>query len=328
MVTLGPAELRTGLDFRLEPAPAGTITAKIVGTADGPVEHATAILLPSAETARVVETARYIARTDSTGVLQFWFVPRGQYVLEVRANVNEAGRIPLWASVPVSVADTPTIDLVVPLNPGMTVGGEIRYASSHVESAVRGLRGVQASLSPGPALVAAGANSVRTPIDPDGRFKFDDLPPGGYSLRMEGLPYGWLVSSAVLEGRDLLDTGLRVQPGKNLEGLVVTLTDQMPEVNGVLRDRSDRPVTSGWVILFSSDKADWTGSGRRMQGVRPGTAGEFVFRNVPPGSYLVAAAEAEPGEWLDPAFLETLVPRAVRTTVRAGEQTPGIILRK
>jgi hypothetical protein len=110
----------------------------------------------------------------------------------------------------------------------------------------------------------------------------------------------------------------------------VTVADKLPEVTGVLRDASDRPTTAGWVILFPADKTYWPAAARRTLGVRPGIDGRFVFRLVPPGDYLVAAADAEQGQWQDPSFLETLVPRAMRVDVKADSVAAAkpIVLRK
>ena len=138
--------------------------------------------------------------------------------------------------------------------------------------------------------------------------------------------------------RDLLIAGALLHDiGKLRELSYETATDYTLEGNlvghitigvGMLRDAADRPSTAGWVVLFPEDKAYWTGTGRRMQGVRPGTEGRFVFRSVPPGTYLVVAADAEPGQWLDPSFLEQIAPRAMRIVVREGEAGPDILLRK
>ncbi len=48
---------------------------------------------------------------------------------------------------------------------------------------------------------------------------------------------------------------------------------------------------------------------------RPDSAGHYAY-SVNPGSYLIAAVEdVETFQWLDPAFLESLVPTATKITV-------------
>ncbi|HEX7780522.1 MAG TPA: carboxypeptidase-like regulatory domain-containing protein, partial [Vicinamibacterales bacterium] len=318
IITIGTAELRSGVDFQIDPVPVVRVSGRIVGLADGTLIRATLALVPVAEGGRLADTARHITITDSSGTFAIGSVPLGQYVLEVRANENVVNAISMWASVPLSVAGINLTDLVVPLNEGMTLSGQIQFASSAVESTVRGLKGVQMTLTR-TLQIGSRSPNPRALIAEDGRFVFRNLAPGEYVARLEGLPYGWLASSAIFDGRDTLDFGLRVQPGGNVEGMVVTVTDKLPEVSGMLRDAADRPSTAGWVVLFPEDKAYWTGTGRRMQGVRPGTEGRFVFRSVPPGTYLVVAADAEPGQWLDPSFLEQIAPRAMRIVVREGE---------
>jgi carboxypeptidase family protein len=327
IITIGAAELRDGIDFHLDPVPVVRVSGRIVGLADGTLLRATLALVPVAEGGRLADIARHLAITDSSGTFAFGSVPRGQYVLEVRANETTANVTPMWASVPLSVAGVDLSDLIVPLNEGMTLSGQIQFASSAVESAVRGLKGVQMTLTRTPQ-IGSRSPVPRALIAEDGRFVFRNLAPGDYVVRVEGLPYGWLASSATVDGRDTLDFGLRIQPGVNVEGLAVTVADWLPEVSGILRDAADRPSTAGWVVLFPEDKAHWTGTGRRMQGVRPGTEGRFVFRSVPPGTYSVVAADAEPGQWLDPSFLEKVAPGAVRVVVREGENASDLVVRK
>jgi hypothetical protein len=329
VVNVGPADLRAGVDFQLAPTPAASVAGRIAGPGvgdSGPM-RATLALVPVADPDRIVDTVRHAAITDSSGLFQFGAVARGQYVLEVRANPNVPGQAAMWASVPVSVTDLPLSDLIVPLNEGSTVTGQVRFATSYVESVLRTLSGIDVSLTDQLQL-RLGTAVVRVALEPSGHFEIRNVAPGNYVLRVAGLPYGWLASSAMLDGRDTLDFGLRVEPRTNVEGLLVTVTDQLPEVSGVLRDNTDRPVTAGWIVLFPSDKAYWTGTGRRLLGVRPGTEGRFVFRSVPPGSYLLVAADAEPGQWLDPSFLEKLAPRATPLVVKEGATPPGIVLRR
>jgi hypothetical protein len=328
IVTVGASDLRAGVDFQLDSAPVVQVSGRIAGWLDHMLVRAVLTLVPVAEDRRIVLTAQHTAVTDASGLFRFGFVSRGQYVLEVRANENIVGLTPMRTSLPLSVTDVPLTDLVVPLNEGLTVRGQVGFSTSAMTSVFQQLRGVQVTLTRTPGQWTSGSPLSRAMLAADGRFEIHGLSPGDYTARVEGLPYGWLVSTAMLDGRDTLDFGLRLERGVNVENLAVTVTERLPEVSGVLRDSADRPATAGWVILFPDDKSYWTGTGRRIQGVRPGTEGRFVFRSVPPGSYLLTAADAEPGQWLDPAFLEKIAPRAMRIVVREGGTPTGIVLRK
>ena len=327
-IKIGPAELKDGVDFQLTPSPVVHVSGQLAGLDEGQLTAKVA-LVPADDADRIVDTMRQTMVYDPSGAFGFASVPPGQYVLEVRANEKVTGLTPMWARVPLVVRNSPITDLIVPMNRGMTVAGQVRFTTSRVESVTRSLAAVQVTLTD-QAQVPLGAGNAHAMLQPDGHFEFHDLPPGNYSLRIDGLPYGWLAASAVLDGRDTLDFGLRMEPGSNIEDLIVTVTDRMPEVSGVLRDASDRPATAGWVILFPADRTYWSTAAQRTLGVRPGVDGRFVFRLVPPGDYFVAAADAEQGQWQDPSFLETLVPRAMRVDVKADSVAAAkpIVLRK
>jgi hypothetical protein len=60
---------------------------------------------------------------------------------------------------------------------------------------------------------------------------------------------------------------------------------------------------------------------RRARAIRPATDGRFRIAGLPPGEYLLAAlTDVEQGEWLDPSFLEKLVPASVRVALAEGEK--------
>ena len=57
----------------------------------------------------------------------------------------------------------------------------------------------------------------------------------------------------------------------------------------------------------------WMPGSKRIRVTRPGTAGQFNIGGLPAGDYLlVALADVEPGEWNDPALLETLAPSGIK----------------
>jgi hypothetical protein len=121
-------------------------------------------------------------------------------------------------------------------------------------------------------------------------------------------------------GRDAVDTGVVVKPGENVD-LVVTFTDRPAEITGVLQDSAGRPAPAFFIVIFPADRALWIPGSPRLGAVRPGTDGRYSRTALPPGEYYLAAlTDVEDREWNDPAFLEALVPSAIRVTVGEGER--------
>ena len=54
--------------------------------------------------------------------------------------------------------------------------------------------------------------------------------------------------------------------------------------------------------------------------VRPDDQGRFRFRTLRPGNYYVVAVDhVETGEWMDPAFMESMHARSAHITVNEGD---------
>jgi hypothetical protein len=81
-------------------------------------------------------------------------------------------------------------------------------------------------------------------------------------------------------------------------------------------------VSDLFVIAFPVDRAFWLRYGRRLQLTRPGTDGRFVFRDLPPGEYFLAAlSDVDQDEWQDAAFLAEVVAAGVaRLALGEGER--------
>jgi hypothetical protein len=161
-------------------------------------------------------------------------------------------------------------------------------------------------------------------VRPDGTFEFAGVLPGQYQVSV-AFPAGsrWALRSAMLGGDDVLDTMLTVFPGGgDLAGLTLTLTDRRTELTGMLQTPSGTPATDYVVIAFTTEPAFWRMDGRRLASARPATDGRFSMPDLPPGEYhLAALTDLDPDEWQTAAFLDQVVPGAVRVTVAGGQPT-------
>jgi hypothetical protein len=150
-----------------------------------------------------------------------------------------------------------------------------------------------------------------------------ELLPGRYVMRVDlGDRLGrrhWMVDSATINGRDVLDEPFDVTPSESAV-LHVVLSEQGAALLGRLELGDSRPATEFVIIAFPTNRAWWRSPFRRIRGSRPGTDGHFEINNLPPGDYYLAAlTEVAPDEWLEAAFLSDVVPSAVRVTLRPGE---------
>jgi hypothetical protein len=128
----------------------------------------------------------------------------------------------------------------------------------------------------------------------------------------------WQLRSAVIDGRDVLDGLLEVTSGVPLS-MVITYDNRRTHLSGRLETASGEPASDVFVLAFSADRATWGPYSRRVKAVRPGRDGTFVLSGLPAGEYLLAAlADADPDDWQNPAFLEQVVPAAVKVTLAGG----------
>jgi hypothetical protein len=289
-----------------------------------------------------------VTRVDGGGKFTFRDVTPGQYTLQARAVIRretEVGRgaagrglgpVPpnqiaqvLWSSADVMVNGSDLSGLQLLLQPGMSVAGRVEFRGSGTRPA--DLTSMRLNLAPrGQQTFGPGGPAPVAQVDEFGRFTLNGVAPGRYTL--SGNSVGgrggsasssttWTMSSAIVDGRDVLDFPLDVAPHENVRDAVVTFTDQTQELSGRIQDAMGRPTAEFTIIVFPSDSRYWLPRARRIVSTRPGTDGSFAFRDLPPGDYrLTAVTDVEPGEWYDPNFLTQLAQVSLPLTLREGEK--------
>ncbi|ODS59028.1 MAG: hypothetical protein ABS36_02425 [Acidobacteria bacterium SCN 69-37] len=359
-ITVNAGEERAGVDFRLQQVPTTRVGGLIV-TTTGNLPPATQVALvprSASGTSTVPGLGNMMARVGGDGRFSFENVTPGAYSLQARATLRDAttaaattgrGRGPgqgpvsqvLWAVTDLSVNGQPLPDIVLTLQPGMTISGQVRFEGTATPpadlSVVRialASRGAQAFEMGGLPPVTADAN---------GRFAIPGVSPGRYTLTatMAGGGRGapgrgggilldqmaaagsgsWQLASAMSNGRDLLDDPIDIGPNQNLQNVILTYTDKVQELTGTIQDTSGGPTSDFTIIVFPAETRYWQPQARRIAATRPGTDGRFTFRGLPPGEYrLTAVTDVEPGEWYDPAFLEQLAHASIPIAIGNGEK--------
>lgn len=336
-IPVGPGDERTGVDFALQLV----ATARVEGLLSMPdgspmPPDAQLTLLASGQTAFPGATFDGLrtARVPADGTFSFGGVPPGIYTLLARATLSPAA-VPagapadgtpqvLWASRDIAVDGERVSGVSLTLQTGLTVSGELRFESAALKPPAD-LRSVRVTLQPVQPQDTAAIAPAAVTADATGRFRLSGVTPGRYRLTASfpgaGRPGGWMLKSAIASGQDSLDAPFTLQPNQHVLDAAITFTDRLAQISGTLRDAGGGAAPDYTIVVFPADQAQWSPQSRRLQGVRPAADGAYLIRNLPAGTYLLAAVDdVEPGEWFDPAFLQRLAPSAIRFTIADGEQ--------
>jgi hypothetical protein len=328
-ITLGVGEERTLSDLQLQLVP----TARIEGAVSLPEavlpQSVVVSIVASGPMAAWVGGLAQAKRLDPDGRFVMTGVAPGQYSIKARSfDISGRGAAPgaapartYWAQADV-VVDGRDLQVSMDLQPGMAITGRLAFDGATPPPASPG--GVRFTLSPSGSGPNLGAGPPGGQTDRDGKFSFVAVAPDRYRLTYSldaSWPKTWTLKSAIAAGKDVLDGGLEVKPGADVE-IVVTFTDHPSELTGTLQDASGRAAPDYFIIVFPADRAVWSSGSRRVRMIRPGNDGQFNVTGLPPGEYRVAAlTDVVNGEWFNPAFLEGLLPASIRVAIVEGQKT-------
>ena len=274
------------------------------------------------------------AKVESSGAFAIEDLPPGRYTLTARAPSRAvtvrgedgvAALLDLWASAEITVSGAPIGGLSLLMQRAATISGRVVFEGATPPApgdVVQTLLRLVAPPNPGP--------TIRPPsgaVEADRSFAIQGAAPGVYRLSgfAPGMTAGrstWTLRSVVADGRDLLDSPFEIRPGQDIGSVVATFTDRVADLSGVVIDQTGRPVSDVFVLVFSSNQAYWQVRARRVPApVRPDSSGRYRITALPPGEYYLAAIQSfDPEEYATPAFLEQVVPGAIKITIGEGEK--------
>jgi protocatechuate 3,4-dioxygenase beta subunit len=338
-VPVGVSEERGAVDIQLQLAPLARVEGVVVNSTGAELTQINVMLTDA--TSLGSSTLNMSARPDAEGRFRLQGVPPGQYRLTARASIGPertpparaqavAGRgatppppvvpsrpqpLTVWASADVSVDGRTLSNVILALQQGVSVTGQVAFDGSLPPPT--DLTRMRVSIVPVGQALFGGATSAQ--VDASGRFTLTGVPPGRYRLSGGGVG-GWITESAMVGGQDALDFPFEIKGNQNVPGVTITLTDRRTELTGKVVDSNNQPAVDYTVVIFPSDQRYWAGASRRIQSTRPSTDGTFTFRNLPPGDYRIATpVDVEPGAMNDPAVLQQLEGASMRVTLQPGE---------
>jgi len=234
--------------------------------------------------------------------------------------LNDWLPVKYWGELPIDVAGRDMDDLVLPLRRPVSLSGRIAWAPGSPAStsalfleSARGLRSL-------------GMPSVLFPQGPN--FTIDGLMGGDYILRVRS----GTVESVMWEGRDYAERPLPTSAGRDLTGVVVTLSSATSTTIGTVSDGGEPLKSPAAVIAYPVEQDAWTDYGfnpARLSSVFTAADGRFRLEGLPPGEYFFLAVPAgQERAWLDPAFLSGHIGVATRVRIeRSDAKVQGIALR-
>jgi len=235
------------------------------------------------------------------------------------SSLTDGADVGYWGQLRVDVAGASVDGIVLPLRRPAIMSGRFVWAPGAKPS----------TNAPRPILEPAdGRRSLGIPSiagfrsDDPTTFTIDGLMAGEYLLRVRG---GAKVESIAWNGQDYTDRAFDGAAGRDITGVVVTLTTASSSISGIVRD-SNAPLTAGAaVIAFPVEREGWSNYGftpPRLTSVFTTSDGNFRVDGLPPGEYhLLAVPAAQERAWLDPSFLAAQAVRAARVRVERNDST-------
>jgi hypothetical protein len=343
-IVLQAGQEADGIDLQLQRVRTSTIDG-IVVRPDGQTSGAVLQLVPAPGPSAQTSAAPTTVWADPSGHFSIPQVTPGEYELIANASATRSAPLlqggavtppvpegpSLWGTLVVAVTGGDLANVTVPVQPGIAVTGQIRFAIAPGDATpvpdvsawrLSLVTPADAARKPGvPSQSIVTQSGVR--VAADGTFTIPNAAPVASVLAINGRDVSatsWRPLSAMLNGRDLLDHPFELTAADAGAPLVVTMTRRHSTLSGAIETRTGGPASDIFVIAFAIDSAMWGPNARRVQAVRPGVDGRYAMTDLPPGDYLLAAVtDVDPDEWQNPAFLATLVSSAVKITVGAGE---------
>jgi hypothetical protein len=343
-VTVVEGSESTGVDIRMIERTGRTISGTLtVGADDDPAAYADLVIERAEEVGFGSKVRDSTTRADHEGKWEMRGVPAGDYVIRLRGGTvrvgsgESAGHIYIATKEIRVTVDHDDVVVNIRLSPGAAVIGRVKFEGPPLERLHE--------LSPG--LFPAGDKPDRPPNDmglrttlnyrsgyvrDDSKFEINGLAAGKYWFLMSGFRSDQhYVKSVTRNGADISQKPIKLEAGKVLGDVLITLASDLATIEGQLQLGDVAPKTSVEDVLVMLAPAN-DATRRFSTGlltVHPDAKGKFTF-TCGPGEYFVSALTRKQREKLKKPMTEDDFKqdkqKSQRVKVKAGEQLKGVTL--
>jgi hypothetical protein len=357
-ITLRSGQEVTGIDFAMRPVPTVRVSGQVTDQ-NGPVGNLPIQLTKADggdfEIDRMKPASRAIS--DGNGRFTLLGVTPGEHVLralKIPAGEGSFGIVEAFsvgdsngtvistprefftapppapkaptyfATTSVGVSDRDVDDVALVVHTGIRLSGTVEFAGALPQPPEAQVTRVRIMLEPREGGMLDWEFELTGKVTADRKFETVELPPGAYLLRVQNLPEGWSLESAMAGGRDISDTAVEISD-KPLASTIVRLSDKATSLTGTVRvGTSTDQLDEATVLAFPTDRGRWVDYGkqpRRLRQADVSKSGAYTLGGLPPGDYFIAAVRDDfLSDWHDPAFLEKVLALATRVTIGPGDQ--------
>jgi hypothetical protein len=313
-VTVGLGQEVSGIGFGLSLMPLAKVSGRVVGLAG--LELAGVVMAMPDDPVRQAMSQPRGSGVNADGTFELTGLAPGRYTLVVGGRGQRGAGEPTGRT-SIAVSGVDLSGATIALAPPAVVRGVVQTDSGAV-----GLRSSQIRVSFTPAQ-PGGAEAFRGgrggAVNGDFTFELAGITEPGY-LRVSPPP-GWHLKAILRDGQNITDQPVALEPGAQMAGVRVILTQTATTFTGSVRDERGNAVLDTTVVVFPDDQAQWAWQSRFIRTARPDTSGRFEILGLPAGDdYRVVALQGlEDGQATDPEFLATLQGRSERLTLAEGE---------
>jgi hypothetical protein len=329
-IAVGLGEAVTGIELSLVPARVASLSGIAIDAQGAPVQRGIVTVVEASGGGTtfipggpIMPDGRFTIRA----------LPPGEYVLRatIASGTTLAGGMPGADTAVYMAAGPEPLVARVTVN-GSDVSGVVLGPMKKVTISGR-VTVDAATTAPVPAssirisLVPRSPEAATMPMTPAPQLNQDltfelSAPAAELGLRVDVTSPEFVLKAIRVRGIDITDTGVDLTSGNSLDEVEIELTNRPPELSGIVVNTRGEVLTNATVVVFPEDRDRWIFESRLIATVRPSAQdGRFRVRTLPPGRYLAAAVEQLQPTQHDPAFLETLRPRAVAFSLSDGQTT-------